>query len=170
MYKLMKGFHDDVTNDYNSKWISLIENVLSSNGLHNIWFHKGDGFSFEYVKNCIKLRLSDVELQNWCAEVRTHCQGHFYAMFKDSPRISPFSLMLSYKDTSSLIKFACRNHQLPVTRDIFHVTTRQELMCDKCTMNVLGDEFHYLLSCPFFNDNRKVYLGRKCFVTQTFTM
>ena len=35
---------------------------------------------------------------------------------------------------------------------------RKERMCHKCQMNELGDEFHYVFCCPFFENDRRLYL------------
>ena len=78
-YMLMKGFHDDVTNNYCSIQISFIENVLSSNGLSNICLHEGDGFSPEYVK---------ISSLKWLAKFINTFESidiNMYAVFSEVP-------------------------------------------------------------------------------------
>ena len=38
---------------------------------------------------------------------------------------------------------------------------RDERLCDLCNKNALGDEFHYLLECEFFKNERKKILRRQ---------
>ena len=163
MYFLMKGLHDDCNNDYKSKWISNIENVLNTIGMRNLWLYEGDGFTFNYVKNSVKLRLADIDMQDWHSEVDSHNQCHFYALLKVKPAIQHYTLLLPFKERSNLLRFICRNHRLPVSRNRFRTVDRQELMCNKCMLDVVGDEFHYLFTCPFFDVERKRYLGKRKF-------
>ena len=36
----------------------------------------------------------------------------------------------------------------------------EERICTLCQTNKLGDEFHYLFECPFFQTQRTTYLSR----------
>ena len=33
-------------------------------------------------------------------------------------------------------------------------------MCTECNKNELGDEFHYILECPFFEQDRKIHIPK----------
>jgi hypothetical protein len=33
-------------------------------------------------------------------------------------------------------------------------------MCTHCNKNELGDEFHYILDCPFFEQYRNIYIPK----------
>ena len=37
---------------------------------------------------------------------------------------------------------------------------RNERVCPFCTMNVVEDEYHFLLVCPMYRELRKTYLPR----------
>ena len=37
---------------------------------------------------------------------------------------------------------------------------RNERVCPLCTMNVMEDEYHFLLVCPMYSELRKTYLPR----------
>ena len=36
---------------------------------------------------------------------------------------------------------------------------KNDRICTLCNAGLIGDEFHYLLECTYFNDNRKNFLG-----------
>ena len=36
---------------------------------------------------------------------------------------------------------------------------RNERNCSLCNLNKFGDEYHYLLECPFFSNDRRINLG-----------
>ena len=61
-----------------------------------------------------------------------------------------------------ILKFRTSNHKFPI--ELGRYTNRRVPYCDRkctlCTTNDLGDEFHYLLKCPFFNSKRKQYIPR----------
>ena len=163
MYRLIKKMHDDTNNEYRSKWITFIESTINDLGLRNIWLYEGDGFSLDYIKRCIKLRISDVYQQNWYTSVTGNVHCHFYRMLKDQIGLRWCHPLLSFKDRTSLVRFRCRNHLLPVTRNRFYNVNRSDLMCTYCADNVLGDEFHYFFTCPIFRENRMKFLGKQIF-------
>jgi hypothetical protein len=37
-----------------------------------------------------------------------------------------------------------------------------EGICTHCTKNELGDEFHYILDCSFFEQDRKICIPKYC--------
>ena len=57
-----------------------------------------------------------------------------------------------------LCKFRAVNHKLPI--EVGH--PRFTRNCDKCNMEELGDEFHFLLKCPTLSDLRETYLPIYC--------
>ena len=51
--------------------------------------------------------------------------------------------------------FRCLNHRLPIERGRFWGIERDDRICDICNKNQLGDEYHYLFNCTFFNNEKK---------------
>ena len=37
---------------------------------------------------------------------------------------------------------------------------RNDRTCELCFLNKLGDEFHYLFECSYFEDQRRMYIPR----------
>ena len=60
----------------------------------------------------------------------------------------------------SFTRFRLVNYKLPIERGSFENVPRHERKCSVC--NELGDEFHFLLRCPDFRDNRRLLLGNFC--------
>ena len=54
-------------------------------------------------------------------------------------------------------KFHCKNNKLPVNKNRFdrNIVDRN---CHLCDLHDLGDEFHYILVCIFFSQERKQFL------------
>ena len=57
----------------------------------------------------------------------------------------------------NLIKLRTRTHQLPVTKNRFN-SNNVDVSCNLCCCGDVGDEFHYLFKCTYFNDMRTIYL------------
>ena len=68
----------------------------------------------------------------------------------------------------TMLKFRCRNNKLPAV--ICNQINGENQICSLCDRNDAGDEFHVLLVCPFFRDERKKLLAKYVFLnpnTQT---
>ena len=61
-----------------------------------------------------------------------------------------------------ILKFRLSNHTFPVEIHRWHNSKvpHFERKCNKCNLNDLGDEFHYLLICPHFKQQRIKLLPR----------
>lgn len=58
-----------------------------------------------------------------------------------------------------LIRFRTRNHKLPIETGRWNSIPFQERKCNLCTED-LRDEYHYILSCKHFKDQRIKYINR----------
>jgi hypothetical protein len=59
--------------------------------------------------------------------------------------------------------FRTRNHKFPIKTGRWSQSfvPHVERKCRLCTINTLGDEYHYLLECPFFSNKRSKYIPGK---------
>lgn len=57
-----------------------------------------------------------------------------------------------------MIKFRTANFKLPIETGRWEKIPLHERKCDLCNKNDVGDDFHYLLICPFFANERKKFL------------
>lgn len=64
-------------------------------------------------------------------------------------------LKLPFDLRKALCNFRCMNHnRLPVEQGRFWGVDRDDRICDLCNSSELGDEFHYLLQCSYFSNER----------------
>ena len=70
--------------------------------------------------------------------------------------------LLPMKLSTVFSRFRCRN--VPVETDIYKNIPRSERVCVECTQSEIGDEFHYIINCPFFADQRRTYLLKYCHI------
>ena len=71
-----------------------------------------------------------------------------------------YILKLPKKYVYILCKFKCANHHLPIVKGRYTDTPVHERTCPLCTINDIGDEFHYLFNCTFFMAQRVKYIMR----------
>ena len=78
-----------------------------------------------------------------------------YRMFKTNFGIDSYLTKLPPQCAISLLKFRTTNNRLPVNKLRYSNIQRHERKCDKCHLNEVGDEFHYLFTCQFYDKQRK---------------
>ena len=78
----------------------------------------------------------------------------FYKNYKQGIVRKPFFNQLPERFAVSLVKFRCNNHKLPIEQGRRFGTPREERFCRKCDMHVVGDEFHLIMECPAYRQER----------------
>ena len=157
LYKLIRIMHCNENNEFRSPWIEYVSETLNCTGLNNLWLNEGDGFSTSYIINAFKLKTSDAYSQNWHSTVEQNTQCNIYRMYKETCKLETYITSLGFKDRIAMTRFRCRNHQLPISKRLNN--ENDDTTCKLCQVGDTGDEFHYLLVCPYFNETRKRYLG-----------
>lgn len=56
----------------------------------------------------------------------------------------------------SFINFRICNHKLPIETGRWRQIDRNLRKCNRCLGNAIGDEFHYVFECPFFDLDRSL--------------
>ena len=82
-------------------------------------------------------------------------KGKLYSAFKDGITLEKYLLTLSKNKYTSLLKFRTSNHKLPIETGRWNKTDVADRKCTICSLNMIGDEFHYLFECPCLNTERK---------------
>ena len=59
----------------------------------------------------------------------------------------------------NLCKFRCRSNNLPVNNGRFIEVRQTDLKCTLCKNGDVGDEYHYLCVCSYFNAERTNCIG-----------
>ena len=125
------------------------------NGFSFLWGHSQ--INTNWLKLALPQRLKDCELQNWQSEVNDNRLCGSYKLFKETLSLELYLSELEFEDRITLAKFRCGCHKLPVSANKY-VNLDSPMLCNSCDMNEQGDEYHYTLVCPKFNDERKKYL------------
>ena len=67
----------------------------------------------------------------------------------------PYLEILDSKNDIILCKFRTTHHRLPIEIGRWQNIERNNRKCLLCDTNIIGDEFHYILQCRYFEQNRK---------------
>ena len=158
MYRLTREMHSRYIENYNFNfaWIELLDRELSALGMSDIWILEGMNGTVDYIKNNIKLRINDCNLQLWSSEVYEHEECTNYRIYKNTLSLEKYLIQLNFQERRNLARFRCRSSFLPLNKSKFFTNDQlnNNVEFDKCVLchkNVCGDEFHYLFVCPFFD-------------------
>jgi hypothetical protein len=138
--------------------MAFVKNYLDELGMTEYFITKSrnlDNFKF-LVKN----RLHDQFVHNWnismfnfekCLVYRTYQIEHSFEKYLD---ILPINLAIY------MCKFRTMNHNFSLEKGRYSNIERADRICDLCTKNCLGDEFHDPFECTHFSNDRKKYIQR----------
>ena len=140
----------------------MIEDTLNRTGLGDIWLLDGSLHNTECIKDRLQLRLNDILKQEWLVSTCTNrvCTNYTRgSIFKETLEFEEYLITLDFKYMKNLCKFRCRSHNLPVNNGRFIEVTQADLKCTLCKNGDVGDEYHYLCVCSYFNAERTKFIG-----------
>ena len=144
-------------NDTEFKWINYVQSILINLGRYDIWIRQSENTS-PYLGKQIKSNLCDQFPQSWTAELQSSSKGKNYSIYKNHTNRENYINTLSGPSLLIMFKFRTANHKLPVEVGRWANVELSDRKCLLCQNNQIGDEFHYLLECPFFLNERKQYI------------
>ena len=140
--------------EYKSQWLKRVKYVLDSCGLSYMWYQQQE-LSTKQCKVIIHQRIEYIALQKWNTDISTSSMCKMYRIFKKQLDFENYLLHSNYRDRISLSKLRCANSKLPIYK---HIYSNDSDVCTLCNLNVCGDEYHYVLICPFIKHSRTMYL------------
>ena len=138
------------------KWLDHIKNIITSNGYGHVWYAH-DLINKKWFVQSFKQKLKDQYLQKWSSLVEQSSSGKNYRIFKDDLKINPYFAFLPNRYCRILTAFRTRNHRLPVEVGRWSSIPANERLCPLCSADI-GDEYHYVMQCEFFKEQRKRYI------------
>ncbi len=155
IYKILLAKYE--SKEYQSPWLSKIHNILNGLGLGDIWLSQNPG-NIIWFKHIVKQKVIDASTQNWYSRINESGWCRCYRVLKGEVKLDPYITVLEPKYAIPLCKFRTAIHKLPIVTGRFAGIEAQNRTCDLCNLNQIGDEFHYLFSCPHFTNEREIYL------------
>ena len=131
-------------------------------GLYKLWVSQDtDGLNPFRFKAHVKRTLKDQFIQSWYSNIDNDSLYTSYRLFKNVFKQENLIKVLPKTCAIELIRFRTTNNKLPVNCLRQTGTERHERKCNKCSLNEIGDEYHYFLVCPFFEKERKELFDRR---------
>ena len=131
-----------------------MKNIIDSCGLSYLWFNQNK-IDTKQSKQILHNRIADIALQNWYTEVFTSSMCTIYRRFKKQLDFENYLMSANPRERISMTKYRCANSRIPVYSQIYMYDTEA---CTLCNLKVTGDEYHYILICPYFRLNRELYI------------
>lgn len=155
--------------NFESNWIKKVKNILMQVGRYDLWLNQNNISSIT-LKNQVKQILLDQNTQNWHESMQNSSKGQTYSLLKSNIKLENYLLRLNRNEAISMLKFRTANHYFPVETGRWDGTDIRNRNCHLCNNNhEVADEFHYLLKCPFFTEERNKFLSNYYHTNPTFT-
>jgi hypothetical protein len=159
LYTLLRKLH--FTGGFHSKWIGKIEDILNRMGFGETWIAGdilGTNASFS---NKVKRRLLDMHQQNWNSAVYNSGHCLTYRILKNELTLEQYLVSVDRKSSIAVCKFRAGNSKIPIVTGRYSGVERKDRKCNLCQLNEIGDEYHYIMTCPFFLQERKRCIEKK---------
>lgn len=148
------------TLNVHSKWISNIKRIFDEIGRPDIWLNQVPNSNYDKL---VKQNLKDQFLQDWSSKLDQSSKGVNYRIFKDNINLEKYFLKLPKNLYINLAKLRTGNHRFPCERGRWENIELHDRKCLLCNLQEIGDEYHYILVCPFFAEERKKFIKRYYF-------
>lgn len=156
MFRFCKTLYD--SNILKINWIENIKQIFDKCGYSNVWYDKN--INVKWLKASLHQKLEDIEKQSWLSEINSKSCCTTYRIFKTEFGYENYLNLYECKQRITLCKFRCGNHRLPINKGRFEKVDRNLRLCPLCDSKEIGDEFHYLFSCNFFQQKRILYINK----------
>ena len=83
-----------------------------------------------------------------------------YRIFKQELKLEKYFNILPSDLAFALCHFRTLNHKLPIEQGRFWGVERDDRICESCFLNKMGDEYHYILECSYFDCQRRQHIPR----------
>ena len=129
-----------------SKWIRKMQQIFQECGRSDIWQNQ---IPHSNICSISKQNLRDQFLQCWGSKLDHSLKGMNYRIFKSDIQIEQYFLKLPMNSYLNLAKIRTGNHRFPCECGRWQGIDLSERKCPLCNLQEIGDEYHYLLICPF---------------------
>ena len=154
-YNLLRNDADNNIHYNKLNWAYQIKQILQEIGMLNIWYNQ-DNHTIKI--NIIKQRITDIYQQTWQNNIIHSNRLDSYKLFKHTISIEDY---LNYIDINKfriiLTRFRLSSHDLFIEIGRHQNIPRNDRICQHCNMNMIENEYHFLLVCPKYKTLRIKY-------------
>lgn len=152
VYDVYKLLYNDVNNG-KTNWVSNVRDLLFSLGLNYVWISQdASSVSFDFVKQ----RIIDQFVQQWSISVYDCEKLCIYRNIKVEFCHEKYLNFCS--NVYLLTKLRSGTLKLNIELGRYNNTPRESRLCLCCNMNVVENEYHFVLVCPAYRSVRTHFL------------
>ena len=145
-------------------WMKNVVEILNSTGFSNIFIEQFE-MEEKYLKNIflrqIKSTIRDQAVQVLLAEINNdEIKFSFYNELISFHGVQKYLKKMPPDIWVPVVKIRTKNHKLPVEIYSWKIAFKPlpERTCTICDMGEVGDEYHFVMNCPVFNEDRNKLL------------
>ena len=144
-----------LTNPREVTWVTLIRDILNQHGFGNVWLRQGVTNKESFMGE-IRLRIKDIYLQGWWAEVEQSSTGRLFRYIKGSFKFEKYLDSLHRSKRIALTRIRLSSHIFNIERGRWARGGRQNRENRVCTLcQVIECEYHCLVQCPRYVNERE---------------
>ena len=158
LYKILLALHEkDI---FHSKWLLSIRNTLHKSDKDLTWLSQ---VAHVNIAKVVKTKLIENYKEVWKMSVFESPKCLNYRIFKQAFHFENYFSILPSDLALPFFHFRSLNHKFPIEWGRYLGIERDDRVCELCRLHRLGDEYHYVLECTYFDDLREKYLPRDLF-------
>ena len=149
--------YNDMSHDFCIySWLRCIKEILDSVGLTYVW-HEQSTFDInsDWLSKTVREILEAQFKQQWHGYVQESSKCFNYRMYKSEHKFENYLTFLPVKLMKHFINFRLCNNKLPIETGRWQNIDRALRKCNLCNDDDLGDGFHYIYRCSFFDERRR---------------
>ena len=159
LYKVYRQEVQDVNTNRNMKcWSAKVKMLLDELGFSHLWNEQ----SISHLQlELVVQRIHDHFLQTFYSSVEITSKLEVFKKLDKQFKLEKYITSVDIdKHRVALTRLRCSAHKLMVEEGRYRGIERTMRKCSLCSMNVVEDEYHFLLICPAYTDLRRNCLPR----------
>ena len=158
LYKILLAIHQQDL--FHSKWLLSIKNILHECDKEQVWSNQEAPLN---ISKIVKLKLIEMYKSSWKESVFQSPKCLNYRIFKYNFGHEKYFVVLPDDLALAFFHFRSLNHKFPIEWGRYEGIAQDDRICELCSLHKLGDEYHHVLECSYFDDLRTLYLPRDLF-------
>ena len=147
-----------LTHNNDSKWIAKVREILSNIGRPDLFLFQNT-LNSKHINKTVTRTLTDQFQQKWEADMQISSKGRQYHMFKKTIELESYLTLVPRNLSYLILKLRTANHRFPVETGRWYNIPNENRICTLCNLAAIGDEAHYLFTCPRFRNEREKFMN-----------
>ena len=140
-------------------WCTQVKDILFSSGFGYVWVNQSVHDCKDFLR-MFSLRLHDMYLQEWSTNVSLTSENRLFKFIKEEFSYESYLNINNKTVRIALSRVRLSSHLFMIERGRWG-KNKLQVRARKCSLcGVIEDEFHCLMVCPRFNNERKWFLDK----------